>query len=490
MRDPLLLDATAQLQMLHGGHISALELLDAHIARSHKLKGLKAVNRSDPDAARPRARAFDEHRRALIASGGEARELSLLAGLPMTVKDVFDVDGMPASAGIAGLAKRPAGDADAVGRVRAAGAVIWAKTAVPVMAADWQTFSRDYGVTSNPWDETRTPGGSSGGAAAALAAGITPLEIGSDIGGSLRVPASLCGVYSHKPTFGLVSQRGHVPPRPGWAAERDLNVVGPMARSARDLRLLLSILTPSPIAARASSADLVGLRVGLWLDEPAFALDPQVRAAVSRFAAGLAQAGAVVEPLNSPVHAEALLDAYEVLLLSVLSTDLPEKTQSAQKRRRRAADQWVGLGFSRTPARVRALAAAATHREWLEADNARARMAEAVGLAFEMHDVILAPATPVAAFPHDHRPFDSRTLALSDGRRAAYRSMTQWIALATALGLPSTTVPAGITAAGLPIGVQIIGAHGADSKTLAVAQAAEDHVCGFVAPPARTATAG
>ena len=483
MRDPLLLDATAQLQMLHGGHISAVELLDAHVARSHKLKSLKAVNRTNIEPARAKARAFDEHRTALLAAGGDARELAALAGLPMTVKDVFDVDGLTASSGIAKLADRPAGDADAVGRVRTAGAIVWGKTAVPPMAADWQTASKDYGVTSNPWDETRTPGGSSGGAAAALAVGITPLEIGSDIGGSLRVPASFCGVYSHKPTFGLVSQRGHVPPKPGWAAERDLNVIGPMARSARDLRLLLSILTPSPIAARASSADLVGLKVGLWLDEPAFVLDPQVRAATLRFAAGLAQAGAVIEPLKSPVHAEALLEAYEVLLMSVISSDLPEGVQAGLRRKRRSAEQWIALGFSRTPARHRAFVSASTHREWLEADNARARMTEAIGLAFEIHDVILAPAAPVAAFPHDKRAFDSRMLTLSDGRRVPYGVMGQWIALATALGLPATTVPAGLTAEGLPVGVQIIGPTGGDSRTLAIAQAAEDHVCGFEAPP-------
>lgn len=482
MRDPLLLDATAQLQLLHAGRLSALELLDAHIARSHKLaKGLNAVIRTDTTGARIRASAFDERRTAFLAAGGDIRELHALDGLPMTVKDTFDVDGLPASAGIARLAEHPAGDADAVGRVRTAGAVIWGKTNTPPMAADWQTFGRDYGVTNNPWDEARTPGGSSGGAAAALAAGITPLEIGSDIGGSLRVPASFCGVYSHKPTFGLVSQKGHVPPKPGWAAERDLNVVGPMARSARDLRLLLSILSASPIAARAAPADLVGLRVGLWVDEPAFHLDPQVRAAVLRFAGALAQAGAHVTPLEAPVHVGLLLETFQTLLLSVLATDDPPARQRRQQRRRTWAELGAPSGLG-GPAKARLLAATASHREWLEADNARARMAEAMGLAFASHDVILAPAAPVVAFPHDRRPFAKRTLTMSDGRRIPYDALGQWIALATALGLPATTVPAGITAEGLPVGVQIIGPAGGDSKTLAVAQACEDEIGGFVAP--------
>lgn len=487
MRDPLLLDATAQLQILHAGRISALELLEAHLARSHKLDAsLNAVIRTNEAGARARARGFDERRTALMAAGGDPRELLPLDGLPMTVKDTFDVDGMAASSGIKSLANRPAGDADAVGRTRTAGANIWGKTNTPPMAADWQTAGRDYGVTNNPWDEARTPGGSSGGAAAALAAGITPLEIGSDIGGSLRVPASFCGVYSHKPTFGLVSQKGHVPPRPGWAAERDLNVVGPMARSARDLRLLLSILSPAPLAARAAAADLVGLKVGLWLDEPAFALDPQVRAVVTRFASRLAQAGAHVEPLKSPVHTDLLLETYRVLLLSVVASDFPPKQQKALQSARWGARLAASFGIVRGADAVDILALTATHREWLEADNARARMAEAVQLAFATHDVILAPIAPVAAFPHDARPFRKRTLMLSDGGRIPYAALREWIALATALGLPATTIPAGLTPDGLPVGVQIIGPAGGDSKTLSIAQACEDELGGFVGPPPKT----
>src|SRR4029077_13488988 len=175
-----------------------------------------------------------------------------------------------------------------------AGAVIWGKTNTPVMAGDWQTFNALYGTTNNPWDLGRTTGGSSGGAAAALAAGVTALEIGSDIGGSLRVPASLCGVSSHNPTWGLVDQQGHVPPTPGSWSERDLNVVGPMARSARDLRLLLSVLEDGPMAAKAPAADLKTAKIALWLDEPSFPLDPEVRTVIERLAADLAVAGAEV----------------------------------------------------------------------------------------------------------------------------------------------------------------------------------------------------
>ena len=370
-----------------------------------------------------------------------------------------------------------------MGRVRTAGANVWGKTNVPVMAADWQTSNRDYGVTNNPWDLERTPGGSSGGAAAALAAGITPLEIGSDIGGSLRVPAAFCGVFSHKPTFGLVSQKGHVPPKPGWAAERDLNVIGPMARSARDLRMLLAILSQAPLAAKAPSANLVGLKVGLWLGEPAFDLDPQVEARVLGFASSLAQEGAHVIPLEAPVHAGLLLEVYQTLLMSVVASDFAPAQQRRMQRMRGWARALSRLGAT-PPWASTVLAATASHADWLEADNARAVMREAIGAAFALHDVIVAPVAPVAAFPHDKRPYEKRSLALSDGRRIAYGSMTQWIALATALGLPVTTVPVGITAGGLPVGVQIIGPAGGDSRTLSVAQAIEERIGGFVGPPA------
>src|SRR6185436_4622692 len=243
-------DATSQLAALAGKRVSAVELLKAALARhadTHAV--LNAVIAADPERALEQARAVDDAR-----SRGEP--VGPLAGLPMTIKDTFDVAGMAASSGLAAFRRRMVGDAVAVGNARQAGAVIWGKTNVPVMAADWQSTNPLYGATNNPWDRTRTPGGSSGGAAAALAARITALEIGSDIGGSLRVPANFCGVFSHKPTWGMVTQRGHVPPHPGSHAERDLNVVGPMARSARDLRLLLSILEAGPLAPKAPPADL------------------------------------------------------------------------------------------------------------------------------------------------------------------------------------------------------------------------------------------
>ncbi len=245
MDDLLKRDATDQLAALANKRVSAVELLKAALARHEQTHAeLNAVGARAPERALEQATAIAD-----LRARGEA--LGPLAGLPMTVKDTLDVVGLPASSGLKHLRQRQAQDASSVRLARQAGAVIWGKTNTPVLAGDWQTFNGLYGVTNNPWDPARTPGGSSGGAAAALAAGVTALEIGSDIGGSLRVPASFSGVYSHKPTWDLVNQHGHVPPNPGSWSERDLNVVGPMARSARDLRLLLSVIEGGTLAAEA-----------------------------------------------------------------------------------------------------------------------------------------------------------------------------------------------------------------------------------------------
>ena len=477
MDDHLLkLDATEQLALLQKKKVSAQELLKASLARHEKTHArLNAVVAVDLERALFHAKALDE-----LRARGET--LGLLAGLPMTVKDTFDVVGMPASSGLKHYRQRQAEDAAAVALAKHAGAVIWGKTNTPVLAGDWQTFNGLYGTTNNPWDETRTCGGSSGGAATALAAGITALEIGSDIGGSLRVPASFCGVYSHKPTWGLVNPRGHVPPTPGSWSERDLNVVGPMARSARDLRLLLSVIEGGPMAAKAPSADLKTAKIGLWLDEPSFPLDPQVRAAIESFAAELTAAGAEVTPIASPAHMPTLMSAYQTLLGAVIGEDMPESAIRTMERMRGLARWQMGRGAGPTSTAAMTLAYTATHREWLAADAVRARLRHEIGGLFSRFDAILAPITPVTAFPHDHRPFGKRRLTLSDGEVIPYASMLNWISLATALHLPATAIPVGPAADGLPVGAQLIGPLNGDAKTLALAQAIEDNIRGFEAP--------
>jgi len=231
-----------QLDQLALGQVSAADLLEEHIARSGVVNpAINAVVRTDLEGARTRAAELDRLLKAGIPAGP-------LHGLPITIKDTFDVEGMPATSGAPEYANRPAktADAAAVARLRAAGAVIWGKTNTPYLAGDNQTYNPVHGRTSNPWDLSRTPGGSSGGAAAALATGVTSLELGSDIGGSLRLPAHFCGVAALKPTYGRTPIIGHVPPAPGSLAVRDLNVAGPMARDVADLRLMFQVLTDQP----------------------------------------------------------------------------------------------------------------------------------------------------------------------------------------------------------------------------------------------------
>lgn len=472
-------DATEQLALLRARKVSAAELLKAHLARHEQTHGrLNAVIAVDLERALEHAKALDEQR-----ARGET--LGVLAGLPMTVKDTFDVVGLPASSGLKALRQRQAEDAHVVRAAKAAGAVIWGKSNVPVLAGDWQSFNPLYGVTNNPWNLSRTPGGSSGGAAAALAARVTPLEIGSDIGGSLRVPASFSGVFSHKPTWGLVSQRGHVPPSPGSWSERDLNVVGPMARSARDLRLLLSVFVGGPLAGRAPAADLKTAKIALWLDEPSFPLDGQVRAAIETFAGRLSEAGAEVTPIASPLHMPTLIGAYRTLLGAIIGEDMPDKTVRGLERLRPWAKWQMGRGASVDSNAAMTLAYTATHREWMAADAVRNRLRAEIGGLFDRFDVILAPITPVTALPHDHRPFARRSLPTADGGRFAYTAMLNWIGLATALHLPATAIPVGLAADGLPVGAQLIGPLNGDGKTLALAQAIDETIQGFT-PPALT----
>ncbi|MFC3080626.1 amidase family protein [Phenylobacterium terrae] len=477
MADLLARDATAQIAALQAKAVSAVELLQAAVARHEATHGeLNAVVATGVERALLQAKAIDE-----LRVRGES--LGPLAGLPMTVKDTFDVAGLAASSGLAELRRRQAHDAAAVAGARRGGAVIWGKTNVPVMAADWQSDNALYGATNNPWDLERTPGGSSGGAAAALAARVTALEIGSDIGGSLRVPASFCGVYAHKPSWGLVSQRGHVPPAPGSLVQRDLNVVGPMARSARDLRLLLSLIAEAAVAPAAPPPAFSQLRIGLWLDEPLLPLDPEVREVVEAFAAEAAQAGAQVQPVRSPVDVAALLDAYILLLSATLSEDMPEAAIRRMELMRPGARLARASGAGPFSRAASVLGYTARHREWMAADAVRARLRHETGELFRRFDVLMAPIAPVPAFKHDRRPFDARKLKTSDGKELPYTTMLGWIALATACHLPATAVPAGRTRAGLPVGVQLIGPYGADSKTLGVAQALEEQVRGFEAPP-------
>jgi amidase len=474
--DILARDATDQLAALGRREISARDLLQASVARADATaKALNTVVAKDLDRAFAEALRIDDRR-------ARGEQPGRLAGLPMTVKDVFDVEGLPASAGLE-IPHRSVKDAVAVGRVRDQDAIVWGKTNTPAKGSDYQTYNAVYGTTNNPWDVARTPGGSSGGAASAVAAGVSPLEIGSDIGGSLRLPASFCGVYAHKPTYGLVPQQGHWPAELTEHVDYDLGVVGPLARSARDLALLLSIIADTSPPNEAIPADLKGLKVGLLLNEPAFALGADVKSVIERFALKLAGAGAVVESVGFPVSADELMRTYVTLLYPVIAADAGLAERALYEALRGPAKLARALGAGPLSWGPAILAASARHRDWLSANSARAQMQRAAASVFGRYDVLLSPIAPVAAFKHDHALLALRRLELCDGRKVAYTETLSWNALATVCGLPATAIPAGLSPTGLPVGAQMIGSNGSDFKVIAIAQAIEGAIGGFTAPP-------
>jgi amidase len=475
-------DAHALAAALRGRELGSRELLEHYLARIERWNpGLNAVVTLDAERARAAADAAD---RALAA--GDAA--GPLFGLPMTVKDTFETAGLRTTCGVPELSDHvPAADAIAVARLRAAGAVIFGKTNTPTWAGDWQTTNPIFGTTNNPWDRTRTPGGSSGGSAAAVAAGFTSLELGSDIGGSIRVPAHCCGVFGHKPSHGLVPQRGHIPGAPGTLTERDLNVVGPLARSVDDLELALDALAgPLPELAHAVSlrlpparaAKLSHFRAGAWLDEPACPVDREMRGLLEQAADALTKAGAQIDREARPaVDFREAVDLYVALLMPIMSLELPD----ALARQMAQAGEGVrpdAAGLLAASARAHA----ARHRDWLRTherrENLRARWAE----FFRDHDVLLCPVMLTPAFPQDESEFTTRRLRVNGAERP-YVENLEWPALITMALLPSTVIPVGRTAGGLPVGVQIVGPYLEDRTPLAFARAAARELGGFAPPP-------
>jgi amidase len=478
--------ATELADLLTRGAVSAVELAEAAIARIERHDGvLNAVCVRDFDRALDAARDADAAR-----ARGERRPL---LGIPMTVKESFHVAGLPSTWGVREFAGSvPDTDALAVQRVKAAGAVVLGTTNVPLLLGDLQSYNDVYGTTNNPWDPSRTPGGSSGGSAAALAAGYGALSLGSDIGGSLRNPAHACGVYAHKPTVGMLPQRGHTPPGlPALPVDADLAVIGPMARSAADLGLLLDLLAePDPLGSRsayrlalppARHETLAGHRVLVLESHPSIPTGASVRRAIAEFAERLAAAGATVahESPLLPDQAEAAR-LYMRMLLSELGAGYPaEVYERARDGAARLDPEDRGLAAERSRGTV------LSHRDWMLAGRERALLRRRWHDLFAEFDVVLCPIMPTPAFPHDHSPIPTRRIHI-DGAADTDHDYFDQLALAgvaTLPGLPATVLPVGSSEEGLPIGVQAIGAMYADHTTIRFAELAEREFGGFTPPP-------
>lgn len=479
MPQPLhVMTACQLLAAMDQGELTS-EQLTRHLLgriRTHN-PSLNAVVALDEEHALTRARAADRQR----AQGDRCGPLH---GLPMTVKDTWEVPGLPCAAGSPDLARyHPEQPADVIDRLTDAGAIILGKTNVPYLASDLQSYNRVYGTSNNPWNPERTPGGSSGGSAAALAAGLTPLEVGSDLAGSIRTPAHFCGVFGHKPSRSLVSFRGHVPGPPGTLTQPDLAEGGPMARSAADLELLLSVIAgPRPAMARswqlamepARFSELSGVRIGLWLEDHHCPVDHEQINGLRRLADELTRLGAVVSTPRHPLLSlERLLPAYFNLLGSLMSGGLSARQKRqlrlfalAEKPLQKVRQITFGM-----PEYARATSQSIA--DWMRWNEAREKMRDDIEQLFTDVDVLLTPVNPVTAIRHDHRDPQYRRQIRVNGEVRPYMNQFCWAAPASLLGLPATTAPVGRTREGLPYGVQILSAPGRDLTTLRFAQLLE-----------------
>jgi amidase len=474
----------AQLaRAIKGKQIGALELLETYLARIEKYNSrLNAIVDLDVAGARQSARAAD-----LALMRGD--RVGPLHGIPITVKDSIDVAGLASSWGIREFQNnRPARSAPVVDALIAAGAIVLGKTNVPVALLSWETFNDLYGTTSNPWDLSRSPGGSSGGSAAALAAGLTALEVGSDTAGSLRGPAHACGIYTHRPTFGVTSVEGQS--LPGLGPLPDIMVLGPMARSAEDLAIALDIMA-GPDEADAAAwrlslppprrTRLADFRVAVMLDHEGQEVDLELQARLAELADFLSRRGAKVSMKARP---EIDYDAAHKLFLSLAAASaagaIPQQywnklSAMAEHLRRRNDDSSeraaVVTGYTHS------------HREWIRLDLMRNHLRQAWASFFRDYDVLLSPVAATAAQPHDQSSrIDRFRKIVVNGRQVAASDQWFWVGLPAVAYLPATVAPAGFTASGLPVGVQIIGPQYGDHTCMAFARLLEHEYQGFIPP--------
>ena len=457
--------------------ISSREALDYFLSRIDALDApINCVVTIDAERARADADAADAE-----LARGEVR--GPLHGVPMTIKDSFQTAGMRTTSGAPELAEFiPNEDAWPVARLREAGAIIFGKTNAPIYAGDLQSYNKVFGTTNNPYDLSRTPGGSSGGAGAALACGFTPLELGSDIGGSIRLPSHMSGVVGHKPSYGIVPAHGQIPGPPGTLTLADLAVAGPMARNVEDLRLALDIMAGAnrwehpawrlklpPPRRRV----LKRYRVAAWLDDPRCPLEPEARNLLEDAADKLAQSGARVDREPRPDFTlEKAFDTFFALLQGALAGGVaPDRLE-----------HYAAATGDTSSARTQRLLAM-RHRQWLSYNERRLQMRKRWEEFFAQWDAMLMPVMPCAAIPHDHsEPMASRTVAVG-GEQRPYWDLLAWMAPAGACYLPATVIPVGRLSNGLPIGIQIVGPYLEDLTTLDLARHLLDIVGGCPKPP-------
>jgi len=480
MTNPAQMSALELAAMIKNKDISSVELTQLYIDR---------INQYDGDINAVVVRTFDQALKDAADSDSKlatGEDLGPLHGVPMTIKESYAIADTAATWGHVefknNIAKK---DGLAVTRFKAAGAHFLGKTNVPVDLGDFQSYNKVYGVTGNPWDTTRTPGGSSGGSAAALAAGFSGLEAGSDIGGSIRNPAHFCGVYGHKPTYGIVPMQGHE--LVAGIPEADLAVCGPLARSADDLHVALEVMAgPAEREAlgwqlslpKADFSSLKELRVAVWANDEMAPVTNETAERCLMVGETLAKLGATVSETARPEFDTKLAQQnYMTLLNSVMTAAMPAE---AVKQAEAYAATFADDDFS--DAALEARSVVLPHRQWVRTNTQREKLRRAWSAYFDQWDILICPQMATAAFPHDHRSFSERVLAV-DNIEQPYMQQIFWAGMIVNAYLPSTVFPTGPSRDGLPIGLQAVSAPYRDHRCIEFARQIGQEIGGYQPPP-------
>jgi len=469
------LSAIEAASMIASKKISSVELTQLMLSRIAEIdKKINAINVLLGDEALEKAREADE-----ALSRGEIH--GPLHGVPITIKDSFRIKGVVTTAGNPVLKNYvPDQDASSVARLKNAGGVILGNTNVPYMLDDHQSFNEIYGRTLNPWNLERSPGGSTGGGAAALAAGLSYLSLGSDTGGSIRVPSHFCGIFGHKPTIDLVPKKGQIPPLPGSLPYKSngLSVAGPLARSAEDLKLLLQIcggpVEPETVAyswqmPAERKSDLKDYRIKFVIDDAlcpvSSEIKPVMKSAMEKFEnTGLN----IVEGWPDNINPEEQYHNYLYLLHAYVSGGALESELESLYAQAKSDDKSLS--------KIRAMAFTNRHKYFAEQESRRLKAREDWQEYFGEYDAFILPVAFVPAFPHIDKPWfpnnpdpsKRRILKTPEGNRD-YDDMLFWISFATLTGLPATVFPIGLSDTGLPVGLQIIGPFLEDATPISLA---------------------
>ena len=454
MKDIVFSSTTQLAAAIRAGHVSATEVLEAHLAQiaTHN-PALNAVVTMDAEQAHKRAREADE----ALARG----ELwGPLHGVPFTLKDAHATAGMRTTTGFPPLDHVPQVDSTVTARLKAAGGILLGKTNVAMLLADYQTTNPIFGRTNNPWNIERTPGGSSGGAAAALAAGMTPFDIGTDLSASIRIPAHFCGVFGLKPTEQRVPLTGLIPGLSTPRSVRIMSCIGPMARTAEDLALLYSIIAgpdgrdtevqPVPVDEVPQLA-LKHLRVAFAPTFPGLPVAAEIRDAVEELAKQLSPMCAAVEEATLPLldFNQELMNAGALIGMMVGAFQPEEQERPA------------------------------TLAQYLEALDRRDRSILAWEQFFEKWDVLLCPPSMVTAFPH----CEPGSPLHVDGQEVSYYMTAAHGTVFNYTGHPAVVLPYKLDRDGLPIGIQVVGKRWDESRLLAMAKALSEVTGAFQRPP-------